>query len=141
MLVAVDSSEKWINGLNSLKIGNIKTVCYKVQEADFQENEFDTVFCRFGLCWFRDVKLVLENITKWLKPGGRFACIEPIFSGGLMYPTVRGMLSIHLIVLLFSCSLLRGGDNDFIISPRLKNEPNKFDPAYVLPCAQQNRVE
>ena len=105
--MAVDASEKWINGLNSLKTGNIKTVCCKVQDAKFQENEFDTVFCRFGLCWFKDVELVLENVTKWLKPGGRFAFIEPIHFGGQMYPIVQGMASFHFIMKLFFCNLPR----------------------------------
>ena len=89
-VVALDASEKWIQHINSFKIENIKTICSKVQNANFQENEFDTIFCRYGLWTFKDVVSVLANIRKWLKPGGKFGMITTVFNPRIHYPLIPG---------------------------------------------------
>ena len=90
-VVALDALEKWIQHINSFKIENIKTICSTVQNANFQENEFDAIFCRYGLWIFKDVVSVLARIRKWLKPGGKFGMIAIIFTPRLHYPPIPGM--------------------------------------------------
>ena len=89
-VVALDALERWIQRIDSCNIENIKTICSTVQNANFEENEFDMIFCRLGLWSFKDVVSVLANIRKWLKPGGKFGIIAVNFTPKLHYPPILG---------------------------------------------------
>ena len=96
-VVALDPLEKWIQHINSFKIKNIKSICSTVEDISFEENEFDAIFCRYGLWIFKDVVAVLATIRKWLKPGGKFGIISTIFTPRLHYPPVPGKSYVNTV--------------------------------------------
>ena len=59
---------------NSAKkeISNISTQLGAVQELNITPNSFDAVICRFALMLFANPEIVLSNIFRVLKPGGKF---------------------------------------------------------------------
>ena len=94
-VVALDMMEKWTKRIDSLKIANITTACSKVQDANFEENEFDAIFVRYGLWVLDDLVSSLVKLKKWLKPGGRLGIISVVFAPTLNYPAIPGKLHQH----------------------------------------------
>ena len=55
------------------QISNAETIACDVSELPFPDNHFDAVSCRMGFMFFPDMQLAANEITRVLKPGGRFA--------------------------------------------------------------------
>jgi ubiquinone/menaquinone biosynthesis C-methylase UbiE len=55
------------------QINNFETVCCDVTALPFQDATFDAISCRFGLMFFPDLLLSMNEMIRVLKPGGRIA--------------------------------------------------------------------
>ncbi len=59
---------------------NIKTECANITEIALEPNTFDFIYCRCVLMHIQEPLCVLKKILSALKPGGVFACQEPVLT-------------------------------------------------------------
>ena len=55
------------------KINNIQLIESDIDNIDFPENSFDTIFCSSSIPWFKNIPAVFKSWHHWLKPGGKIA--------------------------------------------------------------------
>ena len=55
------------------KIHNIQLIESDIDNIDFSENSFDTIFCSSSIPWFKNIPAVFDAWYRWLKPGGKIA--------------------------------------------------------------------
>jgi len=67
-VLAVDLSPDQVQGTRSR---GIEALVMDGRDLDF-ENEFDAVFSNAALHWMKPISQVFENVSRALKPGGRF---------------------------------------------------------------------
>ncbi|MWV43033.1 methyltransferase domain-containing protein [Paenibacillus sp. HJL G12] len=74
-----------------------------IEALDFPEHSFDCVVSTLSLCGYEDPEMVLRNISKWCKPGGRVFLLEhglgknPLLKSAqrLLNPVARKMSGCH----------------------------------------------
>ena len=81
-LYGVDAEETWIEGAQkrALKLKLEKQTIYLVSHAEtlpFEENSMDMVTCQTLLIHVADMKKVIQEMGRVLKPGGLFLFAEP----------------------------------------------------------------
>ena len=59
-----------------LAIDNIELIESDIDDLDFPNNSFDTIFCSSSVPWFTDIPKTFYNWYRWLKPEGKivFSC-------------------------------------------------------------------
>ena len=59
-----------------LKIDNLKLIEADIDNLDFPDNSFNTIFCSSSVPWFTDIPRTFSNWYRWLKPEGKivFSC-------------------------------------------------------------------
>ena len=73
----IDLNKKLIKLAASFRIYN-KVICGNIEnETIFKKNEFDTIICLSLLHHFPDIKYVIGNCRRWLKPKGHLIIIDP----------------------------------------------------------------
>jgi len=76
-VIALDESERFINHLNrsSLQGGfqNITARVADIQSPNLLSESVDVAYARWVLCFVPDPDAVVQEVTKALRPGGRFA--------------------------------------------------------------------
>ena len=62
----------------STGIHNIKLIEADIDDLDFTDNSFDTIFCSSSVPWFTDIYGTFRNWYRWLKSGGKiaFSCYD-----------------------------------------------------------------
>ena len=57
-------------------INNIELIEADIDDLDFPDNSFDTIFCSSSVPWFTDIPRTFNNWYRWLKPKGKitFSC-------------------------------------------------------------------
>jgi ubiquinone/menaquinone biosynthesis C-methylase UbiE len=79
-VTAVDNSEKFIDYLErqiqSLQLSNVKTKIADVHSLGLADSSFDGAFSRWLLCFVADPESVVAEVSRCLKPGGRFAVMD-----------------------------------------------------------------
>lgn len=79
-LTAVDFSPVMIEkarAANDREYGlSVRFVTGDVERLALPEGSFDTVVSTLSLCAYRDPKRVLDNMSRWCKPGGRVLLME-----------------------------------------------------------------
>ena len=70
-VVGVDISEKMLKEAeNRHSRENITYLCCPVEDAQFEEGEFDIVLSSLALHYIRDYDQIVDKIRKFLRPGG-----------------------------------------------------------------------
>ena len=59
--------------LTKADINNIELIESDIDDLDFANDSFDTIFCSSSIPWFTDIPQVLANWHRWLKPQGKIA--------------------------------------------------------------------
>lgn len=80
-IVAVDISEKMIEYARTHHAGeNIEYIQAAVEDMQFPDNSFDLVVSSFVMHYVVNYEGLLENVFRWLRPGGRmvYSCEHPI---------------------------------------------------------------
>ena len=73
----IDLNKKLIKLAALSRIYN-KVICGNIEnETIFKKNEFDTIICLSLLHHFPDIKYVINNCRRWLKPNGYLIIIDP----------------------------------------------------------------
>lgn len=69
-LVAVDISKELLKNVSQLE--NIETIISDIRVLNFEENSFNKIILYAGIQYlnYKEAILMLQNIYKWLKPGG-----------------------------------------------------------------------
>ncbi|VEP18228.1 Methyltransferase type 11 [Hyella patelloides LEGE 07179] len=57
-------------------VSNIELIESDIDDLEFPDNSFDTIFCSSSVPWFIDIPGVFDNWYRWLKPEGKivFSC-------------------------------------------------------------------
>ncbi|MDJ0535735.1 MAG: methyltransferase domain-containing protein [Xenococcaceae cyanobacterium MO_207.B15] len=55
------------------KINNIQLIESDIDNIDFPENSFETIFCSSSIPWFKNITAVFDAWYRWLNPGGKIA--------------------------------------------------------------------
>jgi ubiquinone/menaquinone biosynthesis C-methylase UbiE len=76
-LFAIDLSDEMLNGLaksiEKLKLKNIQLKKMDVEHLEFENEQFDYIFCGFGVFLFSNILEVFDEIYRVLKKDGIFA--------------------------------------------------------------------
>ncbi|MBN2735013.1 MAG: methyltransferase domain-containing protein [Methanomicrobiaceae archaeon] len=91
------------------------------QKLPFLENTFDIVTCAFGIYYVQDIREVLSEIFRVLKPGGKF------FVAGPTVNNAREMLDIYEEVTRQKISQKREKRMDSEIIPEIKKKFNSVE--------------
>lgn len=86
-MVALDASRDALNvlasklgakaALTELIEGNLDQLSPALERWGKRPPAFDFIFCAYGLYYSSDVKTLLHESLRWLKPGGRIAIVGP----------------------------------------------------------------
>lgn len=60
---------------------SVKLLCAGAESLPFEDSSFDTIVATYILCTTRDPALVLREIHRLLKPGGRYLFLEHVHAG------------------------------------------------------------
>lgn len=69
-VVGIDGSEGMIAAASEKRRPNLKFFLQDINDIEF-ENEFDLVFSNAALHWVKDHRMLLANVSRALRPGGR----------------------------------------------------------------------
>lgn len=82
-VLGTDISQKMLETAQEKNPGFvIEYRCAAMEDLTFQENSFDVVFSSLAFHYVRDFGPLVENIRRWLKPGGSFvfSVEHPVFT-------------------------------------------------------------
>lgn len=81
--LGTDISQKMLDKAQKINFDNkIKYICLAMEDLKLPDNEFDIILSSLALHYIKDYKSIVQNIYKWLKPGGLFifSAEHPIFT-------------------------------------------------------------
>ena len=88
-VVSVDGSKYMIN-VASKVLKNNRNIVLLISSAEslpFENNVFDIITCNLLLMWANNPQIVVNEMTRVVKPGGKvLASLEPDYGGKLHYP-------------------------------------------------------
>jgi 2-polyprenyl-3-methyl-5-hydroxy-6-metoxy-1,4-benzoquinol methylase len=85
-VVCVDISEKMIEYARAHYTGeNIEYIQMAIEDVQFPESSFDLVVSSFVMHYVADYGALVQNVFRWLRPGGKFvySCEHPIVTAKL----------------------------------------------------------
>lgn len=80
-------------------INNIELIESDIDQLDFDNNSFNTIFCSSSIPWFSNIPDIFSNWYRWLKPGGKivFSCYsEKSFLTPLIVELCQEICDINL---------------------------------------------
>ena len=86
-VTAIDVNHDAIRYLQQRGSERIIPVAGDAHELPFNDASFDLVFTQFAFLWFANVRQVVGEVRRVLRPGGVAVSIEPDFGGMMVYPT------------------------------------------------------
>lgn len=81
--LGTDISQKMLDMAQKINFDNkIKYICAAMEDLKLSDNEFDIILSSLALHYIKDYKSIVQNIYKWLKPGGLFifSAEHPVFT-------------------------------------------------------------
>jgi 2-polyprenyl-3-methyl-5-hydroxy-6-metoxy-1,4-benzoquinol methylase len=86
-VTGLDLSRALVDRARLLEVKTPLGIIYVHADAavtDFVDASFDLITCHFGLSDIDDLDGTVTNVSRWLKPGGRFvfSILHPCFGGG-----------------------------------------------------------
>jgi ubiquinone/menaquinone biosynthesis C-methylase UbiE len=63
------------------RCGSVKLLCAGAESLPFEDTSFDTIVATYILCTTPDPTLVLREIHRLLRPGGRYLFVEHVHAG------------------------------------------------------------
>ena len=88
-VVGIDGSEDMVNVAGELlkDYENVELVVGSAESLPFEDNTFDVVTCNLLLMWADDPQIIVNEMARVVKKGGRvLASLEPDYGGKLHYP-------------------------------------------------------
>ena len=88
-IISVDGSKDMIKVASNvlIKNKNIELLVSSAEFLPFKDNVFDIVTCNLLLMWANNPQIVLNEMTRVVKTGGKvLASLEPDYGGKLHYP-------------------------------------------------------
>ena len=87
-IISVDGSKDMINvAKNVLKNNNVILLISGAETLPFKKDTFDIVTCNLLLMWANNPQIVVNEMTRVVKPDGKvLASLEPDYGGKLHYP-------------------------------------------------------
>ena len=64
-----------------LRCGSVELLCAGAESLPFEDSSFDTIVATYILCTTPDPALVLSEIHRLLRPGGRYLFVEHVHAG------------------------------------------------------------
>ncbi|KAM9991919.1 hypothetical protein ACTFIZ_012582 [Dictyostelium cf. discoideum] len=85
----------------------MKTIEDAIKENNIKENSFDTIICNLVLCSVHSPQLILKDIQKLLKSGGRLLFIEHVVSENSICKLLQHLCSPLWSIFFDGCCITR----------------------------------
>jgi len=82
------------------KLDNVSFQCENAMKLSFEDDSFDVVVVSFGLRNMPDYRQVVSEMTRVLRPGGRFFCIDSSWPTNPIIKPFFGLYFSHIMPLL-----------------------------------------